>query len=208
MLYRVEKDIYLWPRNDSRCRKLTAETSTTATMSCTLATISNHTSAFDFGELFAVAVYLDLTCPAGSDVFFPGTKMLTNAVCLIITGNSDSIWSGWSAYPVSDIWTRIVVWKLPLLQLVAQFPRPPLGFAIETASIVHLLGDPIDSMTSLMVTLWSCNSRAKLAKQLCSDLEIDNSHPEYQRTWKALAIIMVSYDECGKSEKVVEFYNE
>ena len=177
-------------------------------MDCALSTISNHTRGFDFGELFTVYLYLNQTCPPGSDIFFPGSRMLTDAVCKKITGNSSSLWSGWTPYPISDIWTRVVTWKLPLFQLVSQFPRPPLGLSVETATLAHLLGDPIDSVTSMLLTLAMCRSRVTLAKQMCSESGIDLGDPEYHRIWKALAIVMVSYDECGKPEKVDEFCRE
>ncbi|KAF2117639.1 hypothetical protein BDV96DRAFT_643991 [Lophiotrema nucula] len=169
-------------------------------MNCSLSSISNHTSGFDFGEIYDVYQHLNQTCSAESDIFFTGSRMLTLATCVLITQTSYSIWTGWTPYSISDIWARIVTWKLPLAQLVAQFPRPPLGFAVETLTMIHLLGDPIDSVTSMLVTFKKCDARVKEAKKACSDVEIEPQHPEYDRTWKALAIIMVSYDECGKPE--------
>lgn len=134
-------------------------------MPCTLSTISNHTHGFDFEDVFNVYLYLNSTCPPESDIFSQGTQLLTNAACRVITRTSSSIWTGWTVYLISDIWNRIVTWKLPLFQLVAQFSRPPLGWKVETATMVHLLGDPIDSMASLILTLALCNSRASLAKK-------------------------------------------
>jgi hypothetical protein len=98
-----------------------------------------------------------------------------------------------------------VTWKLPLFQLAVQFPRVPLGFNVETATIVHLLGDPIDTMTSVLFTLATCRSRARLAKETCNDAGMHENHRNYAFTWKALALIMVSYDECGKSHQVQGF---
>jgi hypothetical protein len=173
-------------------------------MACALNTLSSHTNGFDFGKLFSIYLVLNQTCPPESDIFFDGTRMLTDAVCRKITRTNTSIWGG-TPYPISDVWNRIVIWKLPLFQLIAQFPRPPLGLGVEAATIIHLLGDPIDSMASMMLTLAMCSWRVVLAKKLCSDVGIKPSHPEYHRTWKALALIMVSYDECGRPEKVDDF---
>ncbi|KAF2004955.1 hypothetical protein P154DRAFT_560345 [Amniculicola lignicola CBS 123094] len=130
--------------------------------------------------------------------------MFTEKVCRKITGLSSSIWTGWKAYDNSDIWSRLVTWKLPLFQLVVQLPRAPLGFRVETASIMHLLGDPIDSVMSMLLTLAICQSRVEEAKKTCSVSGLDPSYTEYHRTWKALAIIMVSYDECGRPEKAAD----
>lgn len=134
--------------------------------------------------------------------------MLTYESCRIITNTSSSIWTGWSAYPIEDIWTRIVTWKLPLFQLAVQFPRAPLGFHVETATVVHLLGDPIDSIVCALMTLAMCQSRADSAKRISKAHGIGEEHPEYARTWKSLALMMVSYDECGKSDAVEEFQIE
>lgn len=126
----------------------------------------------------------------------------------MMTGTSVSIWTGWTRYPIEDIWTRIVTWKLPLFQLAVQFPRVPLGFDVETATVLHLLGDPMDSMACVLFTLASCHSRARLAKNICEDAGLRQENPVFSSTWKALALIMVSYDECGKSEQVEDFCRE
>jgi hypothetical protein len=174
-------------------------------MNCSLSTIGKPLKGFSFNGLFTEYTYLNATCPMSSDIFFKGTRMLTDETCRILTSTSDSIWTGWTPYPIGDIWTRIVTWKLPLFQLAVQFPRVPLGFNVETATVVHLLGDPIDSMTSVLFTLAICRSRARLAKETCKDAGIQENHREYAFTWKALALIMVSYDECGKSHQVHGF---
>lgn len=176
-------------------------------MSCSLSTLSNRTQGFKFDQLFTVNQFLNQTCPSTSDIFFPGTKWLTDATCHKITGTTSSITS-WTPYPNDDIWTRIVTWKMPLFQLVAQFPRPPLGFAVESIAIVHLLGDPVDSMVSMLLTLAMCRSRATLAKEVCKAARIQPTDAEYDRTWKGLAIMLVSYDDCGKSEDVEGFCEE
>ncbi|KAH0541248.1 hypothetical protein FGG08_004253 [Glutinoglossum americanum] len=49
--------------------------------------------------------------------------------------------------PSTNTWGRLSAWKLPLLQLLSQFPRPSLRFRAHLL-LFHMLGDPID-------TLWS-----------------------------------------------------
>ena len=177
-------------------------------MNCSLSTLGKPMKGFDFDGLFTEYTYLNTTCPTGSDIFFKETRLLTDVSCRIITRTSSSIWTGWTPYPIEDIWTRIVTWKLPLFQLAVQFPRAPLGFNIETATILHLLGDPIDSITSLLLTLAMCRSKAHRAKDMCKAVRIQEEHPEYTRTWKALALIMVSYNECGEFDTVEPFCKE
>ncbi|KAF2833561.1 hypothetical protein CC86DRAFT_365424 [Ophiobolus disseminans] len=174
---------------------------------CSLTTISNRTKGFEFAGLYNVYLDLNRTCAWGSDIFLDKTRMLTNAACERITGNDGSIWTGWTSYPIPDIWNRIVVWKLPLLQLLSQFPRPPLGPNVETGVMMHLLGDPIDSVSSILLSLAICQERVERAKKLCIETGTGKSHPDYTRRWKGLAIIMVSYDECGASEKIQSFCN-
>lgn len=174
-------------------------------MNCSIATIGSPLAGFQFDSLFTEYTYLNATCPPGSNIFFRATRMLTYKTCRIMTGTSSSIWTGWTQYPIEDIWTRIVTWKLPLFQLAVQFPRVPLGFNVETATIIHLLGDPVDSMTSLLYTLAIGRSRASLAKTTCEEAGITGKDLELEFTWKALALIMVSYDECGKSDQVQGF---
>jgi hypothetical protein len=96
--------------------------------------------------------------------------MLTEAASRHIMGNSRSIWTGWTAYPISDIWNRIVVWKWSLLQLLSQFPRPPLEPSVEMGVMLHLLGDPIDTICSMLITLNLCRRRARMAQQLRPDV--------------------------------------
>ncbi|CAI6338279.1 unnamed protein product [Periconia digitata] len=174
-------------------------------MDCQLSHLSKHTNGFDFGTFVSVYKELNETCLPESEIFFHGTRLLTERACEVITGNESgsfsAIWSKWTPYPIEDIWTRIVTWKLPLFQLVGQFPRSPLGFRVETATIFHVLGDPIDSIVSMFVTLAICHTRVEAAKKLCLKAKISPSSPEYASTWKRLAIIMVAYDDCGKGDE-------
>jgi hypothetical protein len=177
-------------------------------MDCSLSTIRNRTMGFDFEPLYNVNMYLNQTCPQSSDIFFPGTWTLTEPVCRKISGISDSIWSGWTPYPTSSVINRMLTWKLPLLQLVSQLPRPPLGPHVEAANLARLLGSPIEFFTDMLLTLAMCSARANQAKRVCREVEMDPSNLEYNRTWKSLAIIMVSYDECGLTEKADSIWQE
>ncbi|KAF2740632.1 hypothetical protein EJ04DRAFT_507657 [Polyplosphaeria fusca] len=101
-------------------------------------------------------------------------------------------------------WHHLRTWKLPLVQLISQLPKAPLGYAVESATITHLLGDPIDSLAATLVTLAQCQARAKLAQNACGIVGLRQGNAEYDRAWKALSIIMVSYDECGRQDKAIE----
>ena len=78
------------------------------------------------------------------------------------------------------IWVRLTTWKFPLLQLVAQFARPPLGFAEEAFTMAHLLGDPIDTINNLLQKLSSCQRRARIWK-IIEPLVLENIQLEEER---------------------------
>lgn len=147
---------------------------------------------FDFGELWSITELIWEACPDddrlwGSNInitlapIFNYTLALTQNACQAITGGNN----GWTIYPTRDILNRLTVWKLPLLQLVAQFPRPPLNISVETFVIVHLLGDPIDTIWSLLHKLWICEKRARDWRK----------RQREGNEWKGLALIHISYDE-------------
>jgi hypothetical protein len=125
-----------------------------------------------------------LSCPSNPN-FFPGTPYLTNAACEALVGGG-----GMKAYPTRDILTRLLTWKAPLVQLIFQFPRPPLGASVEFFTILHLVGDPIDTIASLLYTLEVCQKRAESLRE--------QGMPD--RDWKSLALVMASYDETGNNE--------
>ena len=120
---------------------------------------------------------------------------LTQKACTSIAG------SDWTRYTTPDIWNRLTTWKFPLLQLIASFPRPPLNITVELFVILHLLGDPVDTMENLLSKMSTCDLIANHWKRVC------NRHPEPQlesgidkdRSWKALAIITDAYGEWGES---------
>jgi len=60
--------------------------------------------------------------------------------------------------------------------------------------MTHLLGDPIDTISSLLYTLAACQSRAEMLRK--------KGIPD--QDWKNLALIMDSYDECGNSQAAIE----
>jgi hypothetical protein len=170
-----------------------------------------NSAGFDFTTLWNITEQYRGQCPGGPWLFRePGwvgdvpedRASFTNDICKLIAG------AAWKRYPNADVWYRLTTWKFPLFQLISISPRPPLGFWEEAFTIVHLLGDPIGSTTDLLRKIDSCQSRAESWKH-----KLDNNHLRLklqdheglhelypQRLWKALALIIVSYDEWG-SEK-------
>ncbi|KAI5779837.1 hypothetical protein EDC01DRAFT_731012 [Geopyxis carbonaria] len=61
--------------------------------------------------------------------------------------------SGWTPFETRSIVTRIGSWLLPVLLLIGNMALADLGFWKGIAIVVHGLGDPIDTMWSLLTTL-------------------------------------------------------
>ena len=59
------------------------------------------------------------------------------------------------------------------------------------------MGDPIDTISSLLYTLAVCQSRAELLR--AQDIP--------DQDWKTLALIMTSYDEIGNNKAAIELEN-
>lgn len=141
---------------------------------------------FDFTIIYEIAKKINETCPTDPRLFKSFTLLLKNEFVHNITGAGGGLARhDWTAYPSSETLQRFMAWKAPLIQVIFQFPRPPFGFTVEAFTILHLLGDPIDTIASMLFTLSLCQERAKLLRH----------RPDNER--KGLTLIMMSYDECG-----------
>ena len=61
--------------------------------------------------------------------------------------------NGYERYDTLDILERISLWIVPLLVLIGNFHMAPLGSLNSIYSALHLLGDPIDTICSLLTKL-------------------------------------------------------
>lgn len=158
---------------------------------------------FDFSTLWNYTNLIYQSCPNDTRLYranaltqnLPLSKnsiSLTQDACVAVAGG------GWKRYPRSDIWTRLTTWKFPLLQLAFSFPRPPLSFAIESFVVIHLLGDPIDTIANLLRKVSMCQRWARHWQN-----NRDGGHH-----WKALALITDSYAEWGKDEQAKDVLEE
>ena len=135
------------------------------TFNCTqLVPTCYNPDGFDFPTLWNITQRYFEQCPRGPWIFVPHGKTsvsvqeasltLAAAVAIVATAKS------WTPYSASDIWFRLTTWKFPLWQLVANSPRPPLGWSVECFSVVRLLGNPIGSIAGLLSKLHDCQLRA------------------------------------------------
>ncbi|KAH0534014.1 hypothetical protein FGG08_007377 [Glutinoglossum americanum] len=69
--------------------------------------------------------------------------------------------------------------------LIGLFSLPSLGFKAKIFALVHLIGNPIDTIWSLLYKLAVCQERARKYK----------GQDRYEGSWKGMALLSVSHDE-------------
>ena len=153
---------------------------------------------FQFSSLWKITNYV-AACPSDHRLFSATDPSLTQRACEVFVG-TDS----WTRYPTADIYSRLTTWKFPLLQLVAVFPKPPLSFGNGIFVLTTLLGNPVGTLKSLLLKFASAQMRAdywiqRFNGELAALIQAkgDDRKKEVERRWKALALIVVSYDEWG-----------
>lgn len=160
---------------------------------------------FQFTTLWKYTQSIQNACATDSRLFIPPggiaspqNASLTQASCTAIAG------SDWKYYPAADIWTRLTTWKFPLLQLVASFPRPPLSLWVDCFVIIHLLGDPIDTIKNLLVKMSTCQRGAEYWRGECEKYLERPEENDKDRNWKALAFITDAYGEWDADEQAMQ----
>ncbi|KAJ0426862.1 hypothetical protein BJY00DRAFT_306855 [Aspergillus carlsbadensis] len=125
-----------------------------------LLTLTTLTSAFQKSECNAY-VQSSLTngsLPSNSSIFHrssSGTPFSTpENIILTLPGCKSTCGSGTSFY--DDVGPRLSTWLIPILLLIGNMHMARLG-SEKYAALLHFLGDPIDTMWSLLTTaeVWS-----------------------------------------------------
>ena len=157
---------------------------------------------FHFASLWNYTLKIQNACTNDSRLFIPHggvassqNPALTQGACAGIAG------SDWTYCSAADIWTRLTTWKFPLLQLVASFPRPPLSFWVECFVVLHLLGDPVDTIKNLLTKMSSCQAIAREWRGKCEELLEKPPGEDEDRNWKALALLTDAYGEWNLDEE-------
>lgn len=96
---------------------------------------------------------------------------------------------GFELWSADDTVSRVVMWVLPACVLLVHFHFAPLGIGNQIAVIVHLLGDPLD-------TLWSMMTRQEVNRRLHRRA---NRFSELSTDFKHVATVWSAYDELGWS---------
>lgn len=97
------------------------------------------------------------------------------------------------------------MWKIPLLLLILQFACVALAWHAHLFTLLHLLGNPANTIASLLYTLAACQKRALLLRDTLSAIERSECDDTIKLDWKHYALILVSYDECGDCGDVAAF---
>ena len=140
---------------------------------------------FDFVLLSEYAQRIYDACPSDPRLV-PGGILLTLEASMEFARETYA-WPSWNPYVAGAILTRLLTWKTPLVQLVFQFSRSPLNWNVELFAINHLIGDPMNTLASLMLTLELCESRATECRK-------GKSAPH----WKEETLIHISSADCGE----------
>ncbi|RPB00786.1 hypothetical protein L873DRAFT_1842778, partial [Choiromyces venosus 120613-1] len=84
--------------------------------------------------------------PSGNNILDKRDRMLLSD-CKKMCGK------GYAQYPHQDILGRVALWLVPVFMVVGNFQFPPLGPLNSFCVAIHLFGDPIDLVYSLLVKL-------------------------------------------------------
>ena len=104
----------------------------------------------------------------------------------------------YTRYPDSNIIKRAALWLIPVFMLVGTFQFPPLGPLNSFYIAIHLLGDPIHTVYSLLVKIEV--SRGVRARWVNSpppirEGELYEDEKERRRVLRDIATVNVLFDE-------------
>lgn len=158
---------------------------------------NDGTIPFDLYSLYTIQTNIFDACPNDTRLgqWKSGIYVLTALAVTAMTGSPTgfpAIWA-WTTYPQDLVLSRFLTWKLPLFQLIMQLPRPPHRTRFEVFSLVHLMGDPVDSIASLMLTLHVTQRRLKRLER-CSILK--------GKELKELVLLIGAYEVWGDKDNV------
>lgn len=98
---------------------------------------------------------------------------------------------GYDLWPAKETLSRVVLWVVPAIVLLAHFHFAPLGAGNVCAVLVHLVGDPIDSIRSMLI-------RQEVNRRLYRRAQ--HLFGEIRERGEAVASIWATYEELGWQE--------
>ncbi|MCJ1262678.1 hypothetical protein MMC22_002548 [Lobaria immixta] len=134
---------------------------------------TNHTGqaiVFSFKYLWDFALALNQTDPESASLFHPHGNLtrlcLTYDACVAKVGADNVL------YTRRDVYDRVLLWRVPLIALVATTTLPTLGYHTQLFTILHLIASPID-------TLWSLFYKLDLARRDADWAEENNENKRF-----------------------------
>jgi len=166
---------------------------------CTAFPIDNYGHVpFYMEEMFVILENITACWPDYPGlVEWNGMTAFSPAEIARITGNHHtgivaSIWY-FTPYQLDLFLGRFQIWKVPLIQLLMLFPRPPHGAAVELMSLFHLMGDPIDTIASLIFTLQITQNRLRSL----------GTNGMSRKKLEELTLLIMAFEEVGSDEIAV-----
>ena len=152
---------------------------------------------FYVDQIFQLQVKILECCPDYSGLVpWKGTKVFSAPEIIKITGSPANIFMAiwkFTPYQLDIFLSRFQIWKVPLFQLLMQFPRAPHGRTIELMSLFHLMGDPIDTIASLIFTLQVAQNRLRRFKP----------NGMNRKSLEELTLLIMAFEEVGDEETLL-----
>ena len=97
---------------------------------------------------------------------------------LTFKGCVDAVGRSIAPYSRQGVYDRVVLWRVPLLALWLTTTLPPFGIHTQTFTLLHLVGDPIDSIWSLLYRLDLAKRTFRWVQKEDTDSEKDANNKE------------------------------
>lgn len=123
-----------------------------------------------------------------------GERIRPNEPYLTLYGCEALCHDGYQLWPAQDTLQRLLLWVVPSLVLIAHFHFAPLSAANSLAVIAHLLGDPIDS-------IWSMLTRQEASRRFYRRAASSKLLPKH-----AIATVWSAFDELGWRDASAYFF--
>lgn len=118
----------------------------------------------------------------------------------------------WTHYETALVFGRLIDYKLFLLQLVSQLPRPQTSLGVwgQSFSVLHLVADPIDTLSGYLTTLVECRRILRETERLliCNKAAArprkspDKTTDEADRRAKVISLVYIAYKPNGHEKKL------
>lgn len=158
----------------------------------------NATTGFSFEYLWQVALDLNQTTPGSSSLYRPHGNQ--SRICLTYDACIKNVGTGYSYYDRRDVYDRVLLWRVPLIALIATTTLPALvscgflwqrlfgiwltlfqGWHTQIFTVLHLIADPIDTLWSLFYKLDLARRHADWAAKRNSDAHASNGNATFAR---------------------------